>query len=346
MSGEKLKKLKKGLLAKKVALEKIQPFEGCKEHLIQGKVRFAMHSSKEDHFVMTLGKMEYILNEFGLEKVCRLVGIPSTYTRKIPKQYLFPHLSYWIGDGDVPVKALIREGAVDKDGRETVSGFLREDSYYYPISRVLEQVDKVDANYMVEGLEDVNWRNSSFGLVFPEFEYDIEDVDLKRGDFIYGGVKIKDSILGEAPLKISAFLLTLACMNGVVSVDEIYTFNRKQGFGGQDDWIVDGVQKAIGVLKAEVEKVRQLVPIKITNEELPPYITHIFDQAHVNQKSREAILAKILERNPRNFYQLANAITETAHTIENRGEVFALQQLGGFVSSHAIRCKKCNRPFD
>jgi hypothetical protein len=65
----------------------------------------------------------------------------------------------------------------------------------------------------------------------------------------------------------------------------------------------------------------------------------------VNQKSREAILTKIVEKNPRNLYQLMNAITETAHSIENRGEVMAIQSLGGFVTSHSHSCAKCKRPF-
>jgi hypothetical protein len=343
-ANERVKSLKAKLVPKADALAKVKDYEECEEVLVRGKTQFQLHPSKDEHFIVAFGKKEYVVNMAGFVKLCRLVGVPATYVRKIPNELLFPHLSYWLGDGDVGAKGFIRGGA-DKDGRQMIAGFAKEDVYYYPLSRIFEQVDKVNDKYLVEGLEDISWRNSTFGVVFPQFEYDVEKKDIQKGDFLYGGIKFRNSLLGEFPLKISAFLLTLSCLNGMVSVDEVYTFNRKQGFDGQDIWMGDSIRQAMGVLKAEVEKVQKLVEIPITNESIPPYISHIFDQMAVNQKSREAILTKIVEKNPRNLYQLMNAITETAHSIENRGEVMAIQSLGGFVTSHSVSCGKCKRPF-
>lgn len=344
-TSDKVKALKKKLLTKEKALERLAPFEGCNEKLVQGRTTFQIHPSKEDSFILGHGNEEFVLDIDVFTKLCRLVGVPHTYTAKIPHQLLFPHLQYWLNEGEMGVK-LFSRGRRDKDGRTPIAGMARDDAYYYPVSRFLAKVDEVNPEYLVEGLEDVSWRNSTFGLVFPEFEFDVEEKDVQKGDFLYGGVKIKNSLLGEFPTKVSAFLLTLACLNGMVSVDEVYkAYNRKQGFDGQDEWVTDSVRQSIGALSAEVDKVRKLVDIKITNEGIPPYISHVFDQMGVNQKSREAVLTKLLERNPRNLYQLMNAITETAHSIENRGEVMALQSLGGFVASHAESCSKCRRPF-
>lgn len=343
-ANKRVKALKAKLVPKTDALAKVKNYENCEEVFVRGKTHFETHPSKDESFIVAFGKKEYVVNMAGFVKLCRLVGVPATYVRKIPNELLFPHLSYWLGDGDVGAKGFIR-GGKDKDGRQMIAGFAKEDVYYYPLSRIFEQVDKVNDKYLVEGLEDITWRNSTFGVVFPQFEYDIEKKDVQKGDFLYGGIKFKNSLLGEFPLKISAFLLTLSCLNGMVSVDEVYTFNRKSGFEGQDVWMSDSIQQAMGVLKAEVEKVQKLVKIPISNETIPPYISHIFDQMAINQKSREAILTKIMEKNPRNLYQLMNAITETAHSIENRGEVMAIQALGGYVTSHSHSCVKCKRPF-
>jgi len=342
----KMQTLKKNLLTKEKALAKIAPFEQCQDALVRGKTEFQIHPSKDDHFILAHKKNEFVLSKEVFTKLCRLVGIPHTYTNKIPNQLLFPHLKYWLNEGEVGVKTFMR-GRADKDGRIPIAGMAREDAYYFPISRFFEQIDQVNSDYLVEGLDDVNWRNSTFGLVFPEFEFDVEKKEVQKGDCIYGGIKVKNSLLGEFPTKISAFLLTLACLNGMVSVDEVHahTFNRKQGFEGQDGWIVDKVRESIGALSAEVDKVKRLVDIKVSGEGIPPYISHVFDQMGINQKSREAVLKMVLKKNPRNLYQLMNAITETAHSIENRGEVLALQSLGGFVASHAESCAKCKRPF-
>lgn len=337
-----LARLQERLLTKEQALEKIQGYEDCSERLVRGRTEFSIHPSLDNHFIMAHEETEFVFNQHGFEKICRLVGVPQTYTRKIPAQLLFPHLQYWLNDGEVGMKAFMRQSP-DDDGRLPVAGFAHEDAYYYPISRILNRVDEVSENYMVEGFEDISWRHSDFGLVFPDTQFEITTPEV--GDHLYGGVKVQHSLLGETPVKISAFLLTLACLNGMVSVDEIYTFNRKQGFEGEDEWIVTGVQNAIGALQSEVDKVRRLTSIPITNEEIPPYVSHAFDQRGVNKKTREAVLQQIIARNPRNLYELMNAITEVAHTIENRREVLAVQSLGGFVASHSDSCNNCHRPF-
>ena len=340
----RVKTLKSKFISKTTALKKMEMFEGCEEAYLRGKTAIQFHPGMDEHFIVAFGKKEYVVNMSSFVKLCRLVGVPASYVRKIPNELLFPHLSYWLGDGDVGAKAFVR-GGTDKDGRQMIAGFAKEDVYYYPLSRIFEQVDKVNDKYLIEGLEDISWRNSTFGLVFPEFEFDVEKKDIQKGDYLYGGIKFKNSLLGEFPPKISAFLLTLSCLNGMVSVDEVRSFNRKQGFDGQDVWLGDSVKQAFGALSAEVAKVKKLIDIPVNNESIPPYISHVFDQMAINQKSREAILTKLVERAPKNLYQLMNAITETAHSIENRGEVLAIQSLGGFVTSHSVSCGKCKRPY-
>lgn len=337
-----LTRLEENLLTKEQALEKIAPYEQCQELAVEGRAEFQIHPSQDDHFIMSYDNEEFVFDNNGFEKICRLVGIPHTYTRKIPDQLMFPHLQYWLSEGETGVKAFMR-GRTDRDGRRVVAGFAHEDAYYYPISRILEQIDRVTQTYMIEGLEDISWRHSNFGLVFPDSQFEVATPEV--GDHLYGGVKIQHSLLGEIPFKVSAFLLTLACLNGMVSVDEIYTYNRKSGFEGQDDWIYDGVQNAINALSAETDKVRRLASISMTNEEIPPYIAHAFDMRGINKKTREAILQQIISRNPKNLYELMNTITEVAHSIENRREVVAIQSLGGFVASHADSCDQCHRPF-
>jgi len=339
MSNERVTVLKENLLTKNEALEKIASFENCKEVLVRGKVDIQFSPSLEDSYVLSCGEEEYVLDSFVFTKLCRLVGVPSTYVKKIPPELLFPHLKYWFDSGEMEAKGFVRD-----DGNSLV-GLTKGDGYYYPVSRILEQVDKVTTDYLIEGLDGFSWRNSSFGVVLPEFEFAVEGKELSEGDWIYGGLKFKNSLLSEFPLRLSAFLLTLACLNGMVSVDEIYKFNRKHGFEGQDSWVISGVQQAISALSAEVKKVQQLTSVPITSDAIPHYVYYAFDQLGIAQRSREAVLSKIIERNPRNLYELMNAVTETAHTIENRYEVYALQTLGGYVASHISSCSTCKRPF-
>jgi len=347
---ERVQKLRESFLTKDQALEKVAVFEDCEEVLIKGSAQLELHPSIDKAFVLSHQNREYTVGEESFVKLCRLVGIPSSYSQKIPTEYLFPHLAYWLGPGDVGVKAFIQPSMAlgNKDNRPVVAGFAKADAFYYPISQVLAQIDKVRPEYVIEGLQDATWRDTTFGVVFPESEYLVEvgkNTELHRGDYLFGGVKVRASLLGEFPWKIAAFFMTLVCLNGMISRDEIYTYNRRLGLGGIDTWITDGVKNATNALFSEIDKVRRLTEVTITNEAIPPYISHMFDQMGVNQKTREAVLNKLVERNPHNLYDLMNAVTEVAHTIENRREVYALQELGGFVTSHAESCAQCHRPF-
>jgi hypothetical protein len=345
MATDRLEKLQKSLLTPDKALEKLVPYEDCKEILVKGVSEFDHHPNMENAYVMRFGNSEFMVTQDSYIKLSRLVGIPAPYATKTPPQLLFPHLSYWLGTGGVGVKAFVREDHKDKDGRTIVSGFAREEAFYYPISRVFAQVEKVRPEFLVEGLDDVSWRNSTFGVVLPEHEFFIDLKKAEQGDYLYGGMKVHMSMLGEFPLKLSAFLLTLVCLNGAVSRDEVYTYNRKFGFDGLDEWVLDGVKNAITALDVEVEKVKRLAEIFISAEAISPFIGHIFDMVGVNQKTRKAVLENIINRTPRTLYELMNAVTEVTHGIENRAEVYPLQALGGFIASHADSCQTCHRPF-
>jgi len=338
---DKMKKLQEGLTTKEQALELIQPFENCSEVVISGKTEVDFDPAKGgDHFVLKNQNQEYSLTEAVFAKASRLIGIPETYVRKVPKELLFPHISYWLNEGGRAMKAFTRTNG----GMPSVVGFAREDSYYYPVSRVFEQMDKVNPNYSVEGLEDISWRNTTLGIVYPEFEFEIKD-KAEQGDWLYGGIKIRMSLLGEFPTKISAFLMTLACLNGMVSANEVYTYNRKHGFDGQDVWMVDGLNTALGALTNEVQRVQALKDVPVDNEHVTNYINQIFDSMGVNQKSRLAVLEKVIAQQPEDLYDLMNAVTSVAHSIENRGEVYHLQSVGGYIVQHAESCDTCHRPF-
>lgn len=334
---EKLQKLQEGLVSKEDALQAIQPFENCSEVIISGKTEVDFDPSKGgDHFILTNQGREFSVNEAAFAKASRLIGIPETYVRKAPKELLFPHLSYWLNEGGRAIKGFVRQ--------DDVVGFARDDAYYYPMSRVFEQLDKVNPNYSIEGIEDISWRNTTFGIVYPEFEFEIED-KVKQGDWIYGGIKVRMSLLGEFPTKISAFLMTLACLNGMVSANEVYTYNRKQGLDGQDVWFTDGLSTAIGALTNEVERVQALKEVPVDQAHITEYINHIFDQRGVNQKTRLAVMEQFTKDTPDTLYDLMNAVTFVAHSIENRGEVYYLQSVGGYIVQHAESCGACHRPL-
>jgi len=339
---KRMKTLQDGLVPREQALQVIAPFESCQEVTISGKADVIVDpASSGDNYILKNQGREFSLTDSSFMKLNRLCGITEVYARKVPKNLLFPHLAYWLGEGGVTVKAFTRGNSGE---RPAVAGFAKEDAYYYPVSRVLEQLDKIDPEYSLEGLDDISWRNTTFGVVFPKFEFNIKD-EVSKGDWVYGGIKIKMSLLGEFATRISAFFLTLACLNGMISMNEVFVYNRKNGLEGQDAFLVDGLQMALGALSTEVQRVQDLKKVTVNNEHITNYIGQIFDQMSVNQKSRLAVLEKVIEKQPENLYDLMNTVTSVANTIENRVEAYHLQSVGGYIVQHAESCKTCHRPY-
>jgi hypothetical protein len=210
---------------------------------------------------------------------------------------------------------------------------------------ILRQVDKISTDYLVESPDTVNWRNATFGIVFPKYEFFIKDRNPEKGDFIYGGIKFRASMFGEFPMKISAFLMTLVCLNGMISANEVYSFNRKRmGGGGEDEFIADGMKQGLSVLQAEIDRVTALKKFPLDHAHIVPYIESAFDNMGINQASRLAVSDSIIEKNPKTLYDLMQAITWSVRHLKNHDETYGVQQLGGFIATHASRCGECHRP--
>jgi len=339
---ESIVKLKDNLVDRDKAYALLTPFDGCVEEEFGGGQNLSFRPKEDDVVVLLKGSKEYSLEKPSLVKLSRLVGIPESYVEKIPVDLLFPHLSYWLKDKEVVVKGLLK--GKDSDGRDRICGFLKENAEYYPATNVLRQADKIGTDYFLEGAEDISWRSGTFGLVFPKYEFDVSQ-EIGVNDYIYGGVKIRLSMFGEQAFKISAFLLTLICMNGMVSYKDIFTFNRHRATVGMDEFVYDGLNASLSALSKQVDSVRTLKNIALDSEHIVPYVEAMFDKIGIHQRTRVGVLEAIVSKSPKTMYELMNAITAAAHTVENRNDVFNLQLLGGFVVDHAERCGSCHRPF-
>lgn len=340
---ERIDKLKNNLIPRSEALKSFAPFDLCKTVSVGGGAKTSFKENDIGNYIFKSGSDEFVADKSSIIKLSRIVGIPESYVEKIPSELLFPHLTYWLTDSMVGASALVSEEK-DKNGRQKIAGFLKEKAEYYPISNVLKQADKVGKDYYIEGLSSFGWRSADFGIVYPKYEFDIS-LGVEKNDYIYGGVKVKMSMFGEHALKISAFLLTLVCMNGMISYKEFFTYNRRLTEQSTDEFVYDGMNAAIGALDKEVEKVKSLKSVPVDHAHIIPYVESMFDKMGVHKRIRLNILNEIVAKAPKTMYELMNAITAAAHTVENKVDVFNLQLIGGFVSEHSSTCVACHRPL-
>ena len=346
-TSDRMAKLQTDLLPREDALKKFKEFDGCKEETVGGGAKVKFTSFDDTHVIMEHNKEEYKVGKEGFEKLCRIVGIPATYVEKTPWSLFYPHLQHWLTDKGMVVKYIQKTNSVDKDGRKKVVSFMKEGASFYPVNNVLRIADKFGTDYVVESASEVTWRDASFGIVFPKHEFEIKD-KVSKGDYVYGGMKVKYSPIGEFPFKMSAFFMTLVCMNGMISANEIYKFSKKSAINGEDEFIEQSFKTGLDVLGVEVGRIQALKDVKLTDgEHIVSYIHAMFDRAGMGHKSRTLILERIQTAAPTDLYGLMNAVTAASHDVEenHRADVYDIQALGGDLVNHASTCGTCHRPM-
>jgi len=331
----------------------LSSMDSCQEVVLGDspyKYHFAPHPVMENYFLLCTRRHELVLNEQNFSSLCKLTGIPTSYTSRVPKELLFPHLSYWLSqEGGMRVKILLKPGQVcDSDGRLIILSVGDVSAVYIPPSRVFSWLDSVlGDSYQIEGFidKDVSWNSVSFGVVHPDYKFELEGVSPEVGDILYGGLKLKYSVFGKLRFIVATFLLTLVCLNGMISANELYRAKQLSSIEDLEQWFLASAEEGIAALSKEVERVHELTKIKISPEEIAPYLIALFERYKISKSLREFILSKAMVRSPSTLYELMNIVTEVAHETEKQKDVFALQSLGGQVVENSYRCSTCHRPF-
>ena len=155
----------------------------------------------------------YELNSSSLVNACTLVGISSGYASKFPREdvhVLLPHLNYWFNKKKKRFSLL-----VDPD-TEIVEAFNPDIHHDYMLGEVLQIANESMKAHAGEVLYDKAFCSMQsglhFGIVLPSMQEDFQ-----KGDFIAGGIHIRDSRLGNIKLRASSYLYRLVCTNGMIS---------------------------------------------------------------------------------------------------------------------------------
>ena len=228
---------------------------------------------------------------------------------------------------------------------DQVVEFVR-DHEYNPIDsrRVVDVVDKT--------IPDVEYHRV---MTLPHYSIRMEMVGVEqkavgRGDLIRAGALVQFSPLGITKPLVQAFVVRLACTNGVTTNDILREFS----FGGGDDgegnvysWMRHSVRDAYRSLNVVVGRFQQMRNERISPADRAALLDSLLREGSVRGNDAQAIQAQAIEQPPQTTYDLLNLMTwATSHVIENPRVIARTQHaIANFTgqTAHERTCPMCHR---
>lgn len=330
------------LMERADVLDTLALTEGFGERTFQlgGSVRSEFSADAEGNMLFSLSNgsvHEYQLSRDAFVKASRICGIPETYVDKFPEddlRFLNDHLNYWFSHREDELKMLLRG--------DTVVSFLKGSTDYYSRTHLFELAENILDRHDGEPLLYDKVHNSMdrgmhYSIVSQKHAY------MKPGDLVQGGIQVQDHVLGELPLVVTGYVWRQVCGNGLLSKDILSKYSRKSDVANLDEWWTEAVTACNETIDAEFARMMHLQEIPVEHHGAD--ILHsIFSEYKVSPAMREVITNNVVNEGAETLYDVLNAITMAANSVEfadNPQMIRTLQAVAGHVAAEPEYCPRC-----
>ena len=270
--------------------------------------------------------------------------IPWTYYSRMMKEgnrILAENVNYWLRDTwEQDKNYLLR---YDRHGEHPAIRAILSDRYkridhVEVASRLIPVLD--EGGYEIKSAY-VNHEIMEIKAVTPRINTDV------AGDVVQGGVTIRNSEVGLNAFKVSAFVYTLVCTNGMIAPVGSETFNRihlggvidanfpsyktnwdllsdASAYLGNNKW-EEGFNRTVRALRdAEFVEIRSI-------DGSAEYLNKVDPSVTLTQSEIDYVKFNFRDQHAPTLYGLANAITRTAQDVEAYTRSSELEKFGGTV---------------
>jgi len=297
------------------------------------KIKFR---EEKDHVILDLnGRDIPLADKEALDTVAGCVGIQKSYVKKCPKNILFPPLNYWYNEGlGLPVRAVLRDGSLIKTTTDRVKSA--------PIGneRLLVTAEQSIGLENIAGYHQVS-TNLDFSTVSIVTKKTFEAVD---NDTLFGGIQIRNSILGKEVIEVSPYVFRQWCTNGAITSEALGKYTRKRSGDNLNDWMSEIIESSTGSLDREFSRLRHLTTVSVKGH-VGETLTALGKDNGIPKKIMDEIRAEASSSNAETMYDIWNCITKIASHSEIMTPLTTtrLQNIAGHVSRQHDRCPSCFR---
>jgi hypothetical protein len=290
----------------------------------------------KDHPIMEIAGQPHEMDVDALETIAGCIGLQKGYTKKCPMNILVPALDYWYNDGlTKPIRVVTSDGVVLKTTTDRVKS--------HPVSneRLLTAAENAIGKENIAGYHKVS-SSLDFTTMSLVTNKSFQPVDK---DTLFGGIQIRNSILGKETVEVSPYVFRQWCTNGAITSESLGRFTRKRrDDDGIGDWMSEIIEGASGSLDHEFERIRQLTQVSVKGH-LAEVLNGIRHDHGIPKKVMEDIQDEATAANAQTMYDVWNAITRVATHSDSLTAMSAtrLQGIAGHVAKQNEVCPNCFR---
>lgn len=322
--------------------------EAARQHDVLADTRRMSVEVTEDTVELTLdgedGIEAFVPSQHMLGQMATDLEIPKRYfdRMKVDAPELFQrNVHHWLYQE--PKRRMIR--AYEASGHERYAGrawlsdrYRRLDNFEIS-QRLIPEFER-----LVDDGKEIVFHNASvtderfyLRAVFPRME-----AEIKVGEPVQWGVQIRNSEVGAAQFAIESFLLVLACTNGMVvaKVMSARHVGKRLGDNLSDEavkaddhafWLAardelrasldeTAFQAVVSKLRESTEGEKIASPIAATKR--------LASTFSLSEEEHEAVLLNLSQKGDMSRWGALNAVTATAHTVENFDRGVELEEMG------------------
>ena len=293
--------------------------------------------------------LHYAPSDHMLGQMATDLGIPKRYfdRMRIDAPDLFrSNVHHWMYEE--PKRRMLRAYKVDsevRDGRAWLSDRYRRLDNIEIARRLLPEFDRLpqEAEFHNASITDERFY---LRATFPKMTKDV-----RLGDAVSWGVQIRNSEVGAATFAIESFLLRLVCINGMVVAKVL---NARHIGKRLDDILSDEAVEADDhafwlaardTLRASLDEAAFEQAVEVlrgttegpTIQSAPQATKRLAKTFSLSDEEQENVLTNLVREGDLTRWGMLNAVTATAHSVENFDRGVELEETGWAIANLSRR---------
>jgi len=333
----------KGVLTKEMLMNRVKDYEAAKPMDVElgDKIGFAF--AEDGTATISHQKGQNTLSPAALQKLAANVGLPRTYLKKIPVeqrgQLITPHLNYWYQNelsGNILRLLTIDDNAIDIIPKANFK--------HVKISTVVEAVESV------LGKSVAGYHKLWFGPV--SFNFSVltpREVEVAKDQVFNAGIRVEHSLTGQVSTRVSPYLFNQWCTNGATTDHELSAWKRRNQKEDIGIWLQRTITEASKLFDKEVDSLRELAGIKVTNE-TSEVLDSVLDQSRVPRQLQKEVRNTLIDDGAKDLFDLYNIFTK----VDTHSNIFKehpnakgiLDQVAGHLAHHSKLCPVCHKQMN
>jgi hypothetical protein len=303
--------------------------------------------AEEDQLQFKINSETYNLTAESAMQALNFAKMPKSVIEEYDISVIIPAVNWYYANKGGELKALVKD--------KKILAFTRPGTEIYSIVEIVKEMVRALKNFDIEDFSFDNVHHSlketHFSLIAPHKSHEVGE----DGDVLRAGVFVQHSVVGAKPLVMHGYLSRDYYENGMISVESVEQWSRKQAKKSEDiddedhydvyTWAYDTTDTIMRCFTREAKSVEYLKEMNM-GDHAGTLFTDIFSKNSLPVAVQKLIREEYVDQPGQTLYDLWNSITLAADRSEledNFATQKKVREAAGKLAAHPQSCKTCHR---